>query len=140
MNLYIYRQEANTTLDTIATSTLTVQSLKSTEQQPLVGSHIDPNAAFEAVRENRALLLTAIADPLVLATELYSKKIISKVALDKIRELPFTTHQKADIIMNSIESRIRTHPQDFCTLLGILACDQCDLCIFAESLRHSYSK
>ena len=138
INLYIYRQEANTTLDTIATSTLTVQLLKSTEQ-PLVGSQIDPNAAFEAVREKRAPLLAAITDPLVLATELYSRKVISKVVLDKIRELPFTTHQKADIIMNSIESRIRTHPQDFCTLLGILASD-CDLCIFAESLRHSYSK
>lgn len=153
----IRREQANAMLVTMTTSMPTFRSLKSSGQ-PLVqqnntfskastsfevisveGTQIDPTAAFEAVRENRAMLLTAIAEPLILATELYSKKVISQDALDKIRELPFTTRQKADVIVSSIESKMRTYPQDFRTFLSILANDS-QLCIFAEKLRHSYSK
>jgi hypothetical protein len=102
-------------------------------------AEIDKESAGEAFREHRADLLTAIVDPLILANHLYSKRVISRETLDRVMVPVLTTSDKALILLNATEVRIRTHPTDFVTLLAIFGQDSC-LCIFAERLRHSYSE
>ena len=103
-----------------------------------VQAGINKESAGEAFREHRADLLTAIVEPLILANHLYSKKIISWETLDRIKAL-LSTSEKSLALLDATEARIRTHPTDFVTLIAILDQDSL-LCIFAESLRHSYSK
>lgn len=104
-----------------------------------VQAEIDKESAGEAFREHRADLLTAIVDPLILANHLYSKRIISRETLDRVTVPVLTTSERTFILLDATEVRIRTHPTDFVTLLAVLGHDSC-LCIFAERLRHSYSK
>ncbi|MCG8621877.1 MAG: hypothetical protein MJE68_07765 [Proteobacteria bacterium] len=104
-----------------------------------VQAEIDKESAGEAFREHRADLLTAIVDPLILANHLYSKKIMSRETLDRVMVPVSTRSEKTLILLDAIEMRIRAHPTDFVTLLTIFGRDSC-LCIFAERLRHSYSK
>ena len=104
-----------------------------------VQAEIDKESAGEAFREHRADLLTAIVDPLILANHLYSKRIISRETLDRVMVPVLTLSERTLILLNATEVQIRTHPTDFITLLTIFSQDSC-LCIFAERLRHSYSK
>ena len=99
---------------------------------------IDKESAGEAFREHRADLLTAVVEPLVLANHLYAKRIISWETLDRIKAV-LSISEKTLALLDATEARIRTHPTDFLTLLAVLGQDSC-LCIFAERLRHSYSK
>ena len=97
---------------------------------------INPEEAGEAFREYRGVLLEAITDPLRLANYLYAKKIISKGALEHISSL-LTKCEKNFNLLDAVESRIRTHPSDFLTLLAILENDS-HLCVFAEGIKNSY--
>ena len=103
-----------------------------------VVARIDKESAGEAFREHRDDLLRAVVEPLVLANHLYSKRIISWETLDEIKAEQ-TTSKKTFALLDATEARIRTHPTDFLTLLAVLGQDSC-LGIFAERLRHSYSK
>ena len=107
-----------------------------TGRDPLTS--INPVVASEVFREHRADLLIAVADPLILATRLYSRKIISRETLDHILLPSFTQSEKNSILLGAVEDRIRTHPSDFLTLFAVLNHDP-HLCVFAERLRNSYS-
>ena len=92
--------------------------------------------AGEAFREHRADLI-AVADPLILANSLYSKRIISRETLEQVKVQSFTVSDKNFILLEAVEARIRTHPSDFLILLAILGNDA-HLCVYAEGLRNSY--
>ena len=118
----------------------TMSEVSATASEVLdVQAEVDKESASEAFREHRADLMTAVVDPLILANSLYAKRIISRETLDRVMVQVLTTSEKNLILLDATEMRIRTHPNDFPTLLGILGDDPC-LCIFAERLRHSYSK
>ena len=102
---------------------------------------IDSEIAAEAFREQRGDLLVAVTDPLILANQLYSRRIISRETLDRIKLLTLTTSEKTIELFDAIESAIRTHPgSSFLTLIEAFNMQDCQLCIFAERLKNSYSK
>ena len=106
-------------------------------QDPILAKSIRAEEAGEAFREHRADLLVAVTDPLILANSLYSSRIISQETLDRV-QLPTLTPRSGNVgLFDAIESRIKTNPSDFCTILDIFSSDS-QLHIFAERLQRSY--
>ena len=98
---------------------------------------IDPGEAGEAFREHRDDLLIAITDTHIQANRLYSHKIICCETKDRMMLPSLTGSEKNFILLDAVESRIRTHPSDFLTLLTILGREP-HLCVFAERIKNSY--
>ena len=111
------------------------QTLPSVAQAELINAV----EAGEAFRECRADLAEAVVDPLILANQLYSQKVISRETLKQVIELPSTVSSKNVTLLDAVEVRIRAHPSDFLIVLAILERDP-TLCIYAEGLRNSYSE
>ena len=95
--------------------------------------------ASEAFREHRAALLVAVTDPLILANSLYSRKIISRETLNRVKLLTLTPTEKNMEIFDAIEAQIKTSPSSFHTLLDILN-DDLQLHMFAGRLQQSYGE
>ena len=98
---------------------------------------INPEGAGEAFREHRDDLLIAITDTPVLANRLYSHKIICWETKDRIMLPSLTGSEKNFILLDAVESRIRTNPSDFFNVLTILDREP-HLCVFAERILNSY--
>ena len=108
-------------------------------QDPILAESIRTEEAGEAFREHRADLLVAVTDPLILANSLYSSRIISREALDRVKLPTLTSTEKNMETLDAIESRIKTNPSSFCTVLNILSSDA-QLHMFAEQIRLSYGE
>ena len=93
--------------------------------------------AGEAFREHRAGLQIAVTDPLILASSLYSTRIISRGVLNRVKLLTLTPSEKNVELFDAVEARIQTNPSDFGTLSDIFRSDP-QLCVFAERLEQSY--
>ena len=103
------------------------------------GIPIDPEKAGEAFREHRDGLLIAVTDPLVLANNVYSKRIISRATLNRVKVSTLSTDDMNEKLFDAIEARIRTYPPDFHILLAILGNDP-SLRDFAKRIQDSYSE
>ena len=104
---------------------------------PTLTESIRAEEAGEAFREHRAGLQIAVTDPLILASSLYSTRIISREILDRVKLLILTPTVKKMELFDAVEARIQTNPSDFGTLCDILRSDP-QLCVFAERLEQSY--
>ena len=120
------------------TQSATQSSSDEPESKLSPGTTIDPLKAGEAFKKHRHDLLIAVTDPLVLANHLYTRDIISREILSRVQALGLTTSDKNVILFDAIESRLRTHPSDFCTLLSVLSSPDSHLRAFAEKIRNSY--
>lgn len=120
---------------------LDISNVKFPIDRNTLGS-IDSEIAAEAFREQRGDLLVAVTDPLILANQLYSRKIISRETLDHVKLLTLTPSEKNIELFDAIESAIKRHPgSSFLTLIETFyRQDFPQLCIFAERLKNSYSK
>ena len=86
-------------------------------------------------------LVEAIQDPLVLASELYSKGIIPEAVVSKV--LPgtgLTDCEKNAIVLRAVSSRLRTFPSDFEQLLDVLEKSSALSRDHAVQLRQAYGK
>ena len=83
---------------------------------------IDANTAVDVFKSCRGILNDAITsdDILRLANELYSEGIISRGNLDHAQSIGVLPTEKKVHLFDAIEARIRSHPEDFLTVLDIL--------------------
>ena len=80
------------------------------------------NTAVDVFQYYRDTLNDAITSDeiLRLANELFSKGIISRGNLDHAQLIGVLPTEKKVHLFDAIEARIRSHPEDFCTVLDIL--------------------
>ena len=95
-------------------------------------------AAGEALRKCRWFLHEGIADPEGLASSHYSENIICRETLDEVK-LDNTTRKKNLILLDVVESRLRTNPSDFSKFCAILGSDP-HLSVFAVKLEKYYTE
>ena len=96
------------------------------------------NESAAALRKCRRFLHEGIADPEGLASSLYSENIICRETLDEVK-LDNTTRRKNSILLDAVESRLRTNPSDFSTFSAILSNDP-HLSVFADKLEKYYTE
>ena len=75
---------------------------------------------YHTFREHYERLYHAIQDPLTLATQLFSRGIITSVVKEKVTVSALTRLEKNDALLTAVLGRIRTDPRMFYELLSTL--------------------
>ena len=80
----------------------------------------EPSDVFQ---EYFAELAESIQDPDGLALKLYSKKMITRAVREDTLVAMLSKQRKSTILLQAIESKLRTDPSDFTTLIAVLQSD-----------------
>lgn len=96
-------------------------------------------AAAAAFREHRIDFMTGIADPFIVANNLYSKNIISRERLDLILTPTLQWNERKIILLDAVEASLQTQPSCFDVLVTTLKWDPV-LGIIGSAMKETYSK
>ena len=75
---------------------------------------------YRILREHYDRLVTAISDPLLLATRLFSRSIIDYALLQRVTMPTFTTLQNTNTLLCAVLGKIQTDPSAFSAFLAAL--------------------
>ena len=100
---------------------LSSQQIKNSLQMAeCLGSTVKIKAASDALRGHFSALVKTI-DPLMVAIQLYSEKIIDSSTLDRIRSVTSTTKtEKACDVLSAVSDLLTTNPDVFSSFCAVL--------------------
>ena len=75
---------------------------------------------YRTFREHYNRLVTAISDPLLLATRLFSRSIIDYALLQRVAMPTFTTLQNTNTLLSAVLGKIQTDPSTFSAFFSAL--------------------
>ena len=75
---------------------------------------------YRILREHYDRLVTAISDPLLLATRLFTRSIIDPTLLQRVTIATFTPLQNTNTLLCAVLGKIRTDPSIFSAFLSAL--------------------
>ena len=97
------------------------------------------NPAYEAFRKHFADLLTAIQDPEVLASELYTENIISTAVRNAAAYVMHGRDARTSNLLIAVESQIKVDPGMFDVFLSVLA-KRPSMSVLYGRMKDSYRK
>ena len=68
---------------------------------------------YRTFREHYGILVTAILDPLPLATRLFARSIIDFTLLQQMNTFGFTVFQNTNTLLSAVLGKIQTDPSTF---------------------------
>ena len=75
---------------------------------------------YRILREHYDRLVTAISDPLLLATRLFARSIIDPTLLQRVNMATFTPLQNTNTLLCAVLGKIQTDPSAFSAFLSAL--------------------
>ena len=99
------------------------------------------NKGYEALVSCHEMLVSEIAqDPKQMAVSLFQHRFILEDTKAKINELDRTRKDKAILLVDDIENKVKSHPEFYETFLLILGENELLYCDLVESLLQQYEK
>ena len=86
----------------------------------LFGGKVNPAAASRAFKTHYATLVMVIPNTLELASDLYSKGVVSRSLMNKLSALGLSSDEKNILLLNEVEGQISLNPNVFQTFVTSL--------------------
>ena len=83
-------------------------------------SQPEETSEYRIFRNHYARLVHAIQNPLSLATQLFTRRLIDTSLLQQVNTLGFSTFQSTNTLLTAVSGKIQTDPSAFHVLLSAL--------------------